>query len=103
MHLQTVSYMAERIVGQGSFGIVFQVRRNFWLRNILLGCYLCLLTGFLLERQYLFWCLELGASFRSFILSCAIEPFAISIHAVLYFYALLDNSKFSVTLLLFIG
>lgn len=28
LHLQTVSYMAERIVGQGSFGIVFQVSCN---------------------------------------------------------------------------
>jgi hypothetical protein len=35
--LQTVSYMAERIVGQGSFGIVFQVSCNFWMRYILLG------------------------------------------------------------------
>jgi hypothetical protein len=35
---QTVSYMAERIVGQGSFGIVFQVScNNFSLTLVLLG------------------------------------------------------------------
>lgn len=27
--LQTISYMAERVVGTGSFGIVFQVRKYF--------------------------------------------------------------------------
>jgi hypothetical protein len=33
---QTVSYMAERIVGQGSFGIVFQVScNNLWLRYVI--------------------------------------------------------------------
>ena len=29
--LQTISYMAERVVGQGSFGIVFQVMFQYKL------------------------------------------------------------------------
>jgi hypothetical protein len=41
LNLQTVSYMAERIVGQGSFGIVFQVScNNLWWRYVLFGNYL---------------------------------------------------------------
>jgi len=36
--------MAERIVGQGSFGIVFQVScNNLWLRYVLFGSYLLFL------------------------------------------------------------
>lgn len=56
--LQTITYMAERVVGTGSFGIVFQV---FFLLLRLHQCYfaVCALASILL----VFWqakCLETG-------------------------------------------
>ena len=44
LKFQTISYMAERVVGQGSFGIVFQVM--FWLQLLNHKC-----------KGLLFWCL----------------------------------------------
>lgn len=38
---QTISYMAERVVGTGSFGIVFQVRKYFVSKILLCYPLLC--------------------------------------------------------------
>lgn len=47
LQLQTISYMAERIVGTGSFGIVFQVTNQFHLLAFFkLRCYYFSLDNF---------------------------------------------------------